>query len=83
MALVGSKDLQVVPQPNLVAIERTLREGGNKDFTVKELPNLNHLFQTCTTGELAEYAKIEETIAPAVLELITAWIAKRTAAAGK
>jgi hypothetical protein len=44
---------------------------------------LNHLFQTCKTGELAEYAKIEETIAPAVLELITDWIAERTAAARK
>jgi uncharacterized protein len=83
LALVGSRDLQVVPQPNLLAIERALREGGNKDFTIKEVPNVNHLFQTCTTGELAEYAKIEETIAPAVLELITDWIATRTAAAGK
>jgi hypothetical protein len=72
-----------VPQPNLLAIERALREGGNKDFTVKELPNLNHLFQTCTTGKLGEYAKIEETIAPAALELVTEWIARRTVAAGK
>ena len=54
LALIGSKDLQVVPEPNLRAIERALREGGNGDFTVEEMPSLNHLFQTCTTGSLDE-----------------------------
>jgi pimeloyl-ACP methyl ester carboxylesterase len=78
LALVGAKDLQVPPEANLREIEQALREGGNKDFTVKQLPHLNHLFQTCTTGSLAEYAKIDETVCPAVLELIADWIAKRT-----
>jgi pimeloyl-ACP methyl ester carboxylesterase len=82
-ALVGSKDLQVAPQPNQLAIERAMKEGGNTDVTVKERPNSSHLFQPCTTGELAEYAEIEETVAPAAPELIADWIAKRTAAAGK
>jgi uncharacterized protein len=45
---------------------------------VKQMPGLNHLFQSCTTGLLDEYAKIEETIAPAVLEMVADWIAKRT-----
>jgi hypothetical protein len=76
--LVGSKDLQVPPEANLREIEQALQQGGNKDFTVQQMPNLNHLFQTCTTGSLTEYAKIEETIAPAVLELLSDWIAKRT-----
>ncbi len=78
LALIGSKDLQVPPEANLREIEQALRQGGNKDFTVQQMPNLNHLFQTCTTGSLTEYAKIEETIAPAVLELLSDWIAKRT-----
>jgi fermentation-respiration switch protein FrsA (DUF1100 family) len=77
LALVGAKDLQVDPETNLAAIEKALKEGGNKDFTVEKLPRLNHLFQTCTTGQLAEYAKVEETIAPVVLEMIAEWIAKR------
>ena len=34
---------------------------------IKELPRLNHLFQTSETGLPAEYARIEETIAPSVL----------------
>ncbi len=77
LALIGSKDLQVVPGPNLEAIEKALRDGGNQDFTAKELPNLNHLFQTCKTGGLSEYAKIEETIAPEALDLVAEWIDKR------
>jgi uncharacterized protein len=83
LALVGSKDLQVEPEANLRAIEQALQKGGNKDFMVKQMSGLNHLFQTCTTGSLDEYAKIEETIAPAVLELIADWIAKRTSTGGK
>jgi pimeloyl-ACP methyl ester carboxylesterase len=78
LALGGTRDLQVDAGTNLPAIEKALRDGGNADVTVKELPGLNHLFQTCATGSLAEYARIEETIAPAVLDLMAAWVAKWT-----
>lgn len=78
LALNGEKDVQVTPKENLRAIEKALKEGGNSDFTIKEMPGLNHLFQTCKTGAFSEYAQIEETIAPAVLELIADWIVKRT-----
>jgi pimeloyl-ACP methyl ester carboxylesterase len=78
LALAGAKDLQVPPEANLREIDQALREGGNKDYTVKLLPQLNHLFQTCTTGSLAEYAKIDETLCPAVLETIADWITKHT-----
>jgi len=39
------------------------------------LPGLNHLFQTCETGSINEYAQIEETISPTVLEILRDWIA--------
>src|SRR5437588_3277390 len=65
LAINGEKDTQVIPRENLQAIEKALKVGGNKDYTVKLLPRLNHLFQTCTTGAPSEYGKIEETIAPA------------------
>lgn len=77
LALVGEKDLQVPPKENLAAIEKALKDGGNSDVTVKELPGLNHLFQTCRTGSTAEYAQIEETIAPSALTLIGDWIRER------
>jgi uncharacterized protein len=74
LALNGQLDTQVLPQDNLPAIEQALREGGNPDFTVKELPGLNHLFQTAQTGNLDEYAKIEETMSPIALETVASWI---------
>src|SRR5207248_8123826 len=78
LALIGAKDVQVPPKENVAAITKALREGGNKDFTVKELPGLNHLFQTCKTGAVAEYARIEETFAPSALELLADWVRQRT-----
>jgi pimeloyl-ACP methyl ester carboxylesterase len=77
LAIDGEKDLQVSPKQNLPEIEAALREGGNKDFTVRELPGLNHLFQTAKKGTPDEYAKIEETISPTALKLIGDWILER------
>ncbi|KPK76261.1 MAG: hypothetical protein AMJ79_07340 [Phycisphaerae bacterium SM23_30] len=78
LALNGQKDLQVPPQENLRAIEQALTAGGNKRFTIKELPDLNHLFQTARTGSPTEYSKIEETMSPTALKLIADWILKQT-----
>ncbi len=78
LAINGEKDLQVPPKENLRAIEEALKAGGNKRFTVKELPNLNHLFQTAQTGSPTEYAKIEETMSPTALEFIASWILDQT-----
>ena len=74
LALNGSKDLQVPPKENLSAIKKALEKGGNKHFISEELPNLNHLFQECKTGNPSEYAQIEQTFSPAALELIGNWI---------
>jgi pimeloyl-ACP methyl ester carboxylesterase len=72
LALNGSLDLQVPPSQNLPPIRAAL--AGNRDATVTELPGLNHLFQTATTGSIAEYRQIEETIAPIVLTTMGDWI---------
>jgi pimeloyl-ACP methyl ester carboxylesterase len=55
LAVNGEKDVQVTPKENLRAIIRALKAGGNKNYTVKELPNLNHLLQTAETGNISEY----------------------------
>lgn len=78
LAINGEKDLQVPPEENLRAIEDALKAGGNKNYTVKEMPGLNHLFQTAQTGSPTEYAKIEETISPAALEFIGDWVLEHT-----
>ncbi len=72
LVLSGSKDLQVPPAQNLPAIRAALAD--DKHAEIVELPGLNHLFQTAETGSLAEYAKIEETIAPVVLQRVAAWV---------
>lgn len=74
LAINGEKDLQVPPKENLPAIEEALKRGGNKNFIVKELPNLNHLFQTSKFGTIGEYGVIEETISPIALETILNWL---------
>lgn len=77
LAINGEKDLQVAPKENLSAIRDALVAGGNARCEIIEFPGLNHLFQTCTTGAVAEYGQIEETIAPAVLEKVSGWIRKQ------
>lgn len=74
LALGGTLDTQVPARENLSGIDAALKAAGNKDYRIVELPNLNHLFQTATNGSPSEYATIEETIAPQVLDLISSWI---------
>ena len=78
LALNGEKDIQVDAAMNLTAIQKRISGNGNKNVTVKAYPNLNHLFQTCEKGTLAEYGQLEETINPEVLKDIIEWIRKQT-----
>jgi hypothetical protein len=78
LALNGELDQQILPKENLPIISKALEDGGNKDYSIVELPKLNHLFQTCHDGSFGEYAKIEETVSPIVLNLIAEWILEKT-----
>lgn len=74
LALNGDKDTQVPADVNLAAIENALKKAGNRNYKIKKLPGLNHLFQPAQTGHPREYRKIEETISLAVLQMIGDWI---------
>lgn len=78
LALNGAKDLQVPPKENLEAIKEALIKGGNKKATIKELQNLNHLFQECKTGLPQEYSTIEQTFSPTALTEILNWLQTQT-----
>lgn len=78
LALNGELDQQIFSKENLPVISKALEDGDNKDYSIVELPKLNHLFQTCHKGSFEEYAKIEETISPVALNLITEWVLART-----
>jgi hypothetical protein len=78
LVVSGEKDVQCPPKQNLPAIEAALKASGNRRYTVKELPGLNHLLQTAKTGAPAEYAQVEETVAPAALKVVGDWILEVT-----
>jgi len=75
LALNGALDRQVPADENLSAIKTALAH--NADVTIRKLDGLNHLFQTARTGAIGEYADIEETLSPVVLNIVTEWIEAR------
>jgi len=77
LALIGELDLQVPPSQNIPALEEAFTNGKATDYTVRVLPQLNHLLQTATTGAIGEYAQIEETMSPVALKIISDWILER------
>ncbi len=74
LALNGQKDIQVAAVPNLTAIDKILTAGKVQNFTTQSIPGLNHLFQHCKSCTVQEYAELEETFAPEVLQLMSDWI---------
>ncbi|MCH5230164.1 MAG: alpha/beta fold hydrolase [Muribaculaceae bacterium] len=69
LMLYGENDTQVPPSLNVpVLLEKT------PDIKVNVYPELNHLMQHSKTGKIKEYAEIEETISPQVLEDIKNFI---------
>ena len=75
LAFYGGKDLQVPATQSDPALRE--RFADHPDATVRTFPGLNHLMQPATTGSLDEYAQIETTISPEVLDLITGWLHAR------
>jgi pimeloyl-ACP methyl ester carboxylesterase len=72
LAINGTKDIQVASESNLGALRSGLP--ANPKNRIEAIEGANHLFQHCTTGDIAEYRQIEETIAPEVLELMIDWL---------
>lgn len=74
LALNGGKDTQVIASDNLKSIAEALKTGKNSHFDIKELPGLNHMFQTAPTGAESEYVHIEETLSPVAMQTIADWV---------
>ncbi|EFV13708.1 hypothetical protein HMPREF9336_01443 [Segniliparus rugosus ATCC BAA-974] len=75
LAFYGGKDLQVPAEQSEPAARRLLAQ--DPDATVHVFPDRNHLMQPSQTGRPDEYARIETTIDPAVLDYVIAWLAGR------
>ena len=78
LVIIGSKDLQVLPDLNMPEIEKSLVAGGNKDFEMVTIEGLNHLFQKCETGSMNEYITIQETWNLEAMSRIGDWIEQHT-----
>lgn len=74
LALNGTLDSQVESTANLAGIKTALQKGGNKNHQEVALMGFNHLFQRAKTGSVNEYAEINETVDPIVLEKVSTWI---------
>ena len=79
LAVFGETDLQVPPTLNVGPMNDALAAAGNRDYTVRVLPGMNHLFQASETGNPSEYASLKKEFAPGFLELLSNWIQERTA----
>jgi pimeloyl-ACP methyl ester carboxylesterase len=74
LAINGEKDLQVPATINLDNFGKWIMS----NLTVKQYPDLNHLFQHAKTGLVSEYGIIEETISSEVIKDIAQWILQVT-----
>lgn len=78
LLIAGERDTQVSATLNIPLMKAALYKAGNEHVDENIFPELNHLFQTCATGEIEEYNQIGETIAPVVLQTISEWIDNST-----
>lgn len=74
LALFGEKDVQVAAKVNAAIVQESFERSGNDRAVAQIQENLNHLFQNCDTGSIAEYGQIEETFDTATLQLIGDWV---------
>lgn len=69
LALNGTKDCQVMAEPNLARVKELCPAA-----ECRSMEGLNHLFQHSATGDAAEYMLIEETFAPEAMKAVADWI---------
>ncbi|MFC9436410.1 alpha/beta hydrolase family protein [Nocardia sp. NPDC057030] len=72
LALFGTKDVQVDAAANEPLMRKLLAD--NPKATVHTFEGANHLMQQAVTGLPDEYATIETTIDPAVLDYLKTWL---------
>ena len=76
LILNGDKDVQVSADINTKAIQDALPS--DTSVTVEIVHGVNHLFQEAETGQISEYAVIEQTISSEVLNVMSEWIVNQS-----
>jgi alpha-beta hydrolase superfamily lysophospholipase len=74
LILQGATDTQVSPD-QAEELGAGFRSGGNRDVTVRVLPEINHLMVHDPNGSFTEYGKLQSlSVSPAVLAEIGDWL---------
>jgi dienelactone hydrolase len=77
LILQGATDQQVTPD-QAPELEAALRQGGNRDVTLRVFPNLNHLMVLDPDGSPAGYSKLRTNVVdPQVLGTLADWLVAR------
>jgi hypothetical protein len=78
LVLHGEYDRQVTVE-QATELADAIREGGNRDVTVRIFPKLNHLFlMSLEDGSPHEYMAIEDASLPSeVLDTIVTWLSTK------
>lgn len=74
LILQGATDQQVTPE-QATALERAMRDGGNRRVTTRVFPEANHLFVQDANGNPAGYATLRErNVRPDVMAALLDWL---------
>jgi pimeloyl-ACP methyl ester carboxylesterase len=77
LVVQGATDTQVTPD-QAEELASAIRSGGNRDVTVKILPETNHLLVHDADGSFTNYSKLKSfEVNPVVLGTIADWLAAR------
>jgi uncharacterized protein len=76
LALFGERDNNIVAEKNRAAWEAALKAGGNRDYTLRILPQANHLQIEAKVGSNAEMTSLQRFV-PAYSTTIQGWLANR------
>ncbi|WP_293884692.1 MULTISPECIES: alpha/beta hydrolase family protein [unclassified Sphingobacterium] len=75
-ASFGGKDVQVPANENIYSLQRL--HLNTTDVTIKNYPNLNHLFQNSQTGKIEEYFENSESFNEQLMDDLTKWLKMKT-----
>jgi alpha-beta hydrolase superfamily lysophospholipase len=74
LVINGSKDIQVPALSNQEGFKTGMTQASLAKSTFYVLEGANHLFQQCKECNLSEYASLEQTQDPTLMDWVTSWI---------
>ncbi len=77
----GLLDPVAPPESHVTNIVAILAASSQAPITARLLPGVNHLMQDAKTGLPTEYAALDNSISPVVLEIVKDWVLKQRLAA--